>query len=118
MTLDEVYDDLVSIVSEVGAQVDVPREAEAFFTAVVERCATKEDCLEHVRDNLRTWFRAVHSYPVWIQEAEWQFAQGRPMIFVGQVDVPAAKGLLHDDSSFFVFWDPEGGEIRTVSQVA
>ena len=56
--------------------------------------------------------------PEWIQEAEWQFADGKPMVFVGQIDVPHAKGVFHDDASFFIFWSPDTGEVRGTIQVA
>jgi hypothetical protein len=119
MTLDEVYDDLIRMVSEVGAQVDVPIEAEAFFSEKVRGFSgDRQEVLDQVRQSLRTWFRAVDQYPAWLQEAEWPFSGGRPMIFVGQIDVPAATRMLHDDASFFVFWDPDSGEVRTLIQVA
>ena len=119
VTLDDVYEDLIALVSEVGAQADVPAEAEAFFSELVAAFpGEREEFVQHARKNLRDWFRAVNAYPVWVQEAEWPFSNGRPMVFVGQIDVPAGKGLFHDDAAFYVFWDPETGDTREVIQVA
>ena len=63
-------------------------------------------------------FRSVGTDPRWIQNPNWQVAGGRPMVFVGQVDVPASAGLFHDDAAFYVFWGPATGEVRGVVQVA
>ncbi len=119
MTLDDVYEELLGMVSEVGAQVSVPLESEEFFSGMVtEFTGSREQFLDFVRENLRRWFRTVHTSPQWIQEAEWQFSDGKPMVFVGQIDVPREKGLFHDDASFYVFWNPVTGETKNVIQVA
>jgi hypothetical protein len=119
MTLDDVYSELLELVSPFGAQLTAPIEAEEFFGREVESFAgSRESLLDHIRTNLPDWFRAVGDRPRWIQEAEWQFSGGKPMVFVGQIDVPAGKSVYHDDASFFVFVDPASGETKTVIQVA
>jgi len=119
MTLDDVYADLTRIVSEVGAQVDVPIEREVFFSQMLEGFADhREQFLDYVTKNVQEWFRVVEHGPRWLQEGEWQFSGGRPMVFVGQIDIPAARQFFHDDAAFFVFWNPETGETKTLVQVA
>lgn len=119
MTLDEVYERLLPLVSEAHAQVDVPIESEQFFSDMAENYAgTPEEFLAYVRENLGVWFKAVGERPDWIQEAEWQFSGGGPMVFVGQLDVPADAGYFHDDARVFVFWDPATGETKSIIQVA
>jgi hypothetical protein len=119
MTLDEVYSELLELVSSHGTQLTVPIEAEEFFARQVELFqGSREQLLDHVRASLPSWFRSVGDRPRWIQEAEWQFAGGAPMIFVGQIDVPAGKGIYHDDAAFFLFVDPRSGETKAVVQVA
>lgn len=119
MNLDDVYSELLELVSKHGTQLTAPIEAEEFFTRQVESFnGSREQLLEHFRVNLPTWFRAISDQPRWIQEAEWQFTRGEPMVFVGQLDVPAGTGIYHDDASFFVFVDPRSGETKTVIQVA
>ena len=119
MTLEDLYEDLVSVVSEAGALVDVPIESEAFFRQIVESFqGTREECLAFIQSNLPRWFRCLGPGPDWIQEAEWQFANERPMVFLGQVDVPASAKLLHDDARVFVFLDGETAEIKTIMQIA
>jgi hypothetical protein len=97
----------------------VPIESEEFFATLVSRFAgSKSDFLRYVKENLPSWFRFVSQPPRWLQEAEWQFSRGVPMVFVGQVDVSAGAQWFHDDASFFVFWDPETGETKVTIQVA
>jgi hypothetical protein len=120
LTLDDVYEELLTIVSERGARVDVPIESERFFSRLVEGFqGTREQLIEYVRANVPRWFRWTGQPPEWIQDAEWQFTDdGRPMVFLGQVDVPARSGILHDDGRVYVFIDPKGGEVKTITQVA
>lgn len=119
MSLDEVYEQLIPIVSDAGAQVDVPIESERFFSDMAERhTGTAEEFLSYVKENVGGWFKAIGEGPDWLQEAEWQFSDGRPMIFVGQLDIPANAGYFHDDARVFVFWSQTGGETESVMQVA
>jgi hypothetical protein len=119
MTLDDVYEELLPIVSEVGAQVDVPIESEQFFEELADTFAgSSAEFVEYVRANLRSWFVCLNEEPSWLQEGEWQFANGKPMVFVGEMILPPEKTGLHDDAGFFVFWDRNTGETKTVIQVA
>ena len=80
---------------------------------------TREDLLEYARTNASEWFRWADKPPEWIQDAEWPFADdGKPMVFLGQIDVPAASRIFHDEGRVFVFIDSNGGEVKTVTQIA
>ena len=119
MKLDDVYEDLLGIVSCARAQVDVPIESEHFFEALVEGFqGSKEEFLSYVRANIERWFNSVPAGgPNWIHEAEWKFHNGKPMTFVGEVLIPKEAGLFHDDASVFVFLS-EDGVTKCVVQVA
>lgn len=52
----------------------------------------------------------------WRQNAEWQFHNHKPMVFVGEIPIPKSAGLYHDDASLFVFIS-EDGVTKTVVQV-
>ena len=71
-----------------------------------------------LREVIRPSFRFVSSPPRWIQNPQWQFGMNGPMLFIGQVDCKPIDGVLHDESAFYVFFDPASGELKTVSQVA
>jgi hypothetical protein len=117
MTLDDVFVDLLVIVSEVGARPDLSTGADAFFEEMVGSfVGSKEEFLDHVRQNLRTWFRSVSGYPEWYQSEEWQYNRGVPMLYVGHLNVPASALGFQQDTRVFVFWDLETGETKTVIQ--
>lgn len=111
---ERLWPKLIDIVSQHGADVD--RE---FF----DNCAqgfhgSEQDFIDFVRKNAAHWYQSLGHSPRWIQEAEWPFSDGRPMIFVGQLDIKGPSTYFHDDASFFLFWNPQNGETKTVIQVA
>lgn len=119
MTLEDVYEELLAIVSARGARPDVPLEAESFFADWVGRfTGSKEELLDLARSNAARWFRWLDQPPRWIQDSEWQYSGGKPMVFLGQFDVPARVGLFHDEASIYVFMDETSGEIKTVTQLS
>ena len=63
-------------------------------------------------------FRCVGSSPDWIQNPDWLIDSGRPMWFLGQLEIPADKGLFHDDAAVYVFLNSETGVVRGVTQIA
>jgi hypothetical protein len=120
VNLDDVFQDLLAIVSERGARVDVPLESERFFSRLVEGFrGTREELLAVARAEAPNWFRWVSGPPDWIHDAEWQFAEnGEPMAFVGQLSIPAGLGVFHDEACLFVFIDLASGEVKTITQVS
>ena len=94
-------------------------EMEDFMMSMLSEFSEQNgDLQEWMRSRLKGCFRCVKDSPVWIQNPDWQVESGRPMWFVGQVDIPAAQGVFHDDASFYIFWDNETGAIRCVMQVS
>ncbi|HLX64163.1 MAG TPA: hypothetical protein VKX17_23015 [Planctomycetota bacterium] len=71
-----------------------------------------------VRPQLSCWFVCFGSLPRWIQTANWPVVDSRPMVFVGQIDIPAATSPFHDEASFYLFYDPPTGDTRTIIQVS
>ena len=114
MTLDDVYSDLLRIVSRAGAQVD----EEFFAKQLAMYSGSKEQFLSFVEQNIFTWFACLDKSPEWIQEANWQFSNGEPMFFLGQINIGAEKGIYHDDAACFVFVNLTTGETKSVIQVA
>ena len=119
MTFDEVYPELLAVVSEASARPDVPLESEIFFSNVIENFAgSKKDFLAYVKSHLYEWFRYISIPPAWIQDADWPFSQGKPRVFLGQTEVSASLGWFHDDAIFYHFWDPQIGATQSVIQVS
>jgi hypothetical protein len=63
-------------------------------------------------------FRYTNLPPNWIQNPQWPVSENGPMLFVGQIDCPAIQGVFHDETSFYVFFDPLSGERQTIMQIA
>ena len=120
MKLDEVYTELLELVSERGARIDVPIESERFFSGIVEGFeGSKQELLLFVQSHMGEWFRWATNPPDWIHEAEWQFTDsGKPMVFLGQLAIERSVSALHDEAAVFVFLDPSTSEVKTVVQVS
>jgi hypothetical protein len=116
MSFEEMIPDLCDIVSRVGARPDVPLEAEEFFAEVVARFSDRAECRRYIEDHVFEWFRCLRDRPDWIQDPDWPWEKGKPMVFVGSIDAP--QETFHDDARFFVFWSPDVGTTRCIIQVA
>lgn len=116
MTFDEAIPVLFEVIPRYGARPDIPIEAEEFFTELVASFDDRDVLRSHLEANAPVWFRCLREQPDWIQDAEWPWSGGRPMVFVGSIDAP--PGTFHDDARFFVFWSPEVGTRQCTIQVA
>ena len=110
---------LYEAVTKLGALPDFPGEAREFLEREYGKFGGGPDeFVEYVRANAAHWYRSVAEPPPWIQEAEWQYDAGRPMVYVGSVQVSTESGFFHDDATFYVFWSPDLGTTKTVIQVS
>ena len=67
----------------------------------------KESLTAYLDKEMAKTFIAYGKRPRWIQNEVWPFHNGKPMIFVGQIDISAEVGGFHDDTSFYMF-HPQG----------
>ena len=114
MTFDDAYDVLLDVISRCGARPGY--EAEDFLTKFVANFSDMETLRASLEENAPKWFRCLGALPEWIQEADWPWFDGKPMVFVGSIDAPS--GTFHDDGRFFLFWSPKTGITDCVIQVA
>ena len=106
-------------ITRYGALPDYPSDARDFLQRQLDEfVGTDEQFVSYIRSKSGEWFRSAAGLPPWIQEAEWQYADGRPMLYVGYVGLPENSGWLHDEARFFVFWSPELGMTKVVIQVS
>jgi hypothetical protein len=121
---DEVQRVLFDVADRLGFYPDSGPGSEPFFNRLAdgygERAAVDAAAArEWLEEQLEKGFRVLRERPRWIQSPDWQFWKGEPMVFVGQLDIPAGTTrLFHDDAAFFVFWSPEEGVTETIIQVA
>jgi hypothetical protein len=87
------------------------QEAENFWRKLVSQydgIDDRDSKVAWLRAQVPKYFRSFADKPRWIQNPDWQFAGGFPMIFAGQIDVKRtndnlAGKLYHDDVSYYVF---------------
>jgi len=66
-------------------------------------------------------FPALNKRPLWLQSREWPFANGLPMVFVGQIDIgventPDFRKYFHDYTSFYLFMPQGRGHFEVIMQ--
>ena len=94
-------------------------ESEEYFLNLLSKYQNEGSDLETlIRKQIKKDFRVLDKKPIWIQDPEWQFNNGRPMEFVGQIEIKKEKIRLHDDAIFYIFWDREIGITKTIIQIA
>jgi hypothetical protein len=116
------------LIIEVGAIYAVDPSmsiaSEEFFRALLadyKGDETPEQVRKWLDDEMASNFIVFDKRPEWIQSAEWPFRDGKPMIFVGQLDVrrsasDVTRRFIHDDTSYYLFTPQEKGPLEVVMQ--
>lgn len=107
----ETYKLLLSVCSQYQVDPSVPLESEKFFRELLVKyngAKDNESVTIWLNEQISNSFIALGARPRWIQNCEWQFIDGAPAIFAGQIDVSTrdnqmASQVFHDDTSFYVF---------------
>lgn len=118
MSFDDVIDLLYEIGSELGFDPTFLPENELFLRDLLSGIKMLNET--SLRKLLEQKYRCISTRPDWIQSEAWPISDGKPMVFVGQIDVPYNKGasFFHDEASFYVFWSPETGKTEVIIQVS
>ena len=115
----EIPDEALKILYSLGREFSFDPlssvESEKYFIKLLKGF-DGSDLTEWLRNAVRKDFLFIEKKPAWIQGSEWQFSDGKPMMFVGQINLPPQKKVFHDDAAFYVFWNQDTGE--TVIQIA
>ncbi len=94
-------------------------EIENYFVKLLGEYKGEEiGFINWIEEKIRCDFRNIKEKPEWIQNPEWKFCGDRPMIFIGQIEMPAKFKYFHDDAVFYIFWDQETGETKSVTQIS
>jgi len=98
---------ILSVVEPYGVYPLSSDDAEAFFNNLLSQYSgplERERLVDWLNNQLHTLFVSVGERPRWIQNPDWQFAHGKPMIFAGQIDISRKSfPFYHDDSSLYIF---------------
>ncbi len=120
----EIYQLLLKVCTRHGVDPSSSLEAENLFRDLLLQYAgasDSESIIEWLNEQVLARFVALNERPRWIQAPNWPFADGRPLIFVGQIDVSVrdskiASGFFHDDASFYLFIQPKGPTVVVEQQ--
>lgn len=109
---------MVMLAREVAASADAPAAAGTYFRYLAETfTGSREEFLAHVQRNAAGWFPAVGTRPRWLQSENWLWgSDGKPMTFLGQLDIPKTARAFPWDCSIYVFVDQANGELHNVLQ--
>lgn len=114
MTFEDAYEILLEIGLQYKFDPSIPMETEVFLRELISSYSGPPETFPQWMDSQASqYYRCINKQPEWIQNPEWPISQGRPMVFVGQLDVHLNDGA---EISFYVFWDPRNGESSLISQ--
>lgn len=81
--------------------------AESFFRNLLQSYSgsqNDEAVVTWLNEKLAQNFVSIGDRPHWIQNPQWPFVNGVPMIFVGQLEIKnPPRSVFHDDTTFYVF---------------
>ena len=117
----DIPQDALELLMELGGQLGVDplgdTDGERYFCALLSQYSgSGEGLREYIKRAVERDFLVMKERPCWIQSPEWPFHNGKPMIFVGQLDTAIRRDGFRYGLSFYVFWDSGDGFTKTVSQ--
>lgn len=93
-------------------------DSERYFLNAINTidCNDVRDLMLQLEPKIRKDFVCLNEQPEWIQDSDWQFNEGKPMIFIGQLSKGYNNLGISWDMIFYVFYDPDDGTVKTVIQ--
>jgi hypothetical protein len=76
---------------------------------------TGKDLESALKQSIEDRFKYLSQPPTWLQAPAWPIKNGRPLVFVGQLDTTPIR---HDSACLYVFYDADAGTFETVEQSA
>ena len=113
--------DILEIVCKLGKELHIhplsSLESENYFYGVLSNFqGKKEELIAYLSEQIKKDFKFLTEMPEWLQESDWQFHNGKPMCFVGQIEVKINQGSYIHSLMFYVFWDTDTGITKTIIQ--
>ena len=92
-------------------------ESEKYFVDLLQRCnAAGGEKRRFLESEISKDFKFNVDRPRWTQNPEWPFDEGKPMFFVGQLELGLKRDGNRFISEFYVFWNMRTGNITTICQ--
>ncbi len=92
-------------------------ESEKYFTDLLQSCNVTGDKKKNfLESRISQDFKCNVDIPQWVQDPEWPFDEGKPMFFVGQMELEINRDGYLFTNVFYVFWNMKTGETTTICQ--
>jgi hypothetical protein len=75
---------------------------------------SKAALTQAIKNNFNQYFKFQSKPPKWLQNQQWLIKKGKPLYFVGQLELKQES--FHDNGVVYVFLNTETGEIETIKQ--
>ncbi|WP_435004987.1 hypothetical protein [Xanthomonas arboricola] len=109
----EKYGELLELTLKVQPKwLDLPSW---YFSLAIEGQGDSKgkELVRILKDKIAQDFRFLKSAPKWLQGPDWPIVEGRPLVFVGQIDIGS---LRHDTAQLYIFYDDHTGAFVNFSQ--
>ena len=87
-----------------------------FYRLLTDYQGQAADIVAYLQKQIKKDFISLCDTPQWLQSSDWQFHHGKPMCFVGQIEVKINQGSYIHSLMFYVFWDTDTGITKTIIQ--
>ena len=93
-------------------------DSENYFKNLIKSInyTTIPDLIVSLEKIIKKDFIVMNKAPHWIQGSDWQFNNGKPMIFIGQISKGYTNLGISCDMVFSVFYAPTDGCVTTIIQ--
>jgi len=109
MEFTKVANTIYSISVKYSFDPEYPSPTEEFIHQLVEGYnGNVNGFAAWFENNCKILYLCYSKRPEWIQNPEWPLINGKPGYFIGQIDAGA--------NSYYVFYDRETGETKTIVQ--
>jgi len=86
-----------------------------YFSQILDNNAlSKAEKKEQIKAQVKKDFRCLKKPPQWIQDCDWPISNGKPLVYVGQLELNI--DTFHDKGAVYVFLNADTGEIETIKQ--
>jgi hypothetical protein len=113
-TVEKKYEKLFNLTLKVQPKwLSLPSD---YLSSLIEeqKSLSPKDLQLWLKEKIKTDFRCLKTQPKWLQSPEWPIASGKPMVFVGQIDI---SELSHDSAQAYLFFDEDKRSFHTITQI-
>ena len=84
---DDIYEPLLDLCCKYDLDPEMNIDSEKYFLNAIDSFGINDndELIRQLEIKIKKEFVSLNSQPEWIQNPDWQFNEGKPMIFIGQL---------------------------------